>query len=248
MVLDWNPVPLFSSTFCTQASLQHSSCFVVQSYLKVSRQLSLYKYLFPRNLALATRSVASCLTSRDKMAPQSSIPVAANVLGSTYLLFLSPPSPSFPPILTLVSFFSSPNNSHRHHPLVHPAHPADMDQLAHQIDPRPARLDDVPLGDVRRALWRVRHRAELQHPHPNPAAVLHGAVSDQLGADARVRACVARVDGYPGVRGELCCVWWRGGGADSDNSSKFFPTEKEEPWVCYLYARAMMELTRGCLL
>ena len=41
---------------------------------------------------------------------------------------------------------------------------------------------DVPVGGVRGAVWRVRHRAGVQHPHPGAAAVFLSAVFDELGA------------------------------------------------------------------
>jgi len=66
--------------------------------------------------------------------------------------------------------------------MVRPAGPADMAEPPHETDRGTPRRDDALLVPVRRAVRRVRHRTEIQHPDPDPAAGFLPAVPDHVGA------------------------------------------------------------------
>lgn len=119
----------------------------------------------------------------------------------------------------------------RHRPLVRPARASDLDQLAHQVHRRPPRHHDVPLGALRRALWRVQHRPELERAHPGPAPGLHGPVPRQLGPDSRVRARLARLDDRPARDGHRGRVRGRRGRAHLDDTGElgYLPCSRSLP-------------------
>ena len=95
----------------------------------------------------------------------------------------------------------------RHDLLVRPTDPANHPQPPNEIDGRSPSRDDVPLVPLGGPVWRLRHRAALQRPHPSAAAVFLRAVFGELGAVHALRARLADLDdvsGYGDDLGGLC--------------------------------------------
>ena len=57
-----------------------------------------------------------------------------------------------------------------------------MAQSPHQKHRRPACAHDVPVGAMRRSLWRICDSSEVQYPNPDPATVFLRPVFDYLGS------------------------------------------------------------------
>lgn len=120
--------------------------------------------------------------------------------------------------------------------MVRPACAADMDQLANKVNRGLTRLHDVLVGDMRCPLWRLQHHPEFQCPNPGPTAVLHGAMSRQLGPGPFLRPRMARLDRGDSGCCRCCCVCRHRGCLDPDLAGRcclniiFVCYEVEKTW------------------
>ena len=91
----------------------------------------------------------------------------------------------------------------RHDLLVRAIDPTNHPQSPNEIDGRSPRRDDVLLVALGGTVWRLRHRAALQHPHPGTAAVPLRALLGELGAVHALRARLADLDDVSRDRGDF---------------------------------------------
>lgn len=103
---------------------------------------------------------------------------------------------------------------HRHSAMVHPARAPNMVQLAAEEDRRPARLDDVPLGSLRRPVWSLHRCSEFQYPRPGPTADILRTIPGQLDSDAHIQQSMEDMEGCLAHLRGRCCVWRSRGSLD----------------------------------
>lgn len=101
------------------------------------------------------------------MAPQTSIPVSASVLGTIGTMC----APSMIPDNELMD----------RQILVHPTRSSSMAQPPNEKHRRSSGAHDVSMVTERRPLRRVRDRTEFQYPDPDPATMFLLFVPGQLG-------------------------------------------------------------------
>jgi hypothetical protein len=91
--------------------------------------------------------------------------------------------------------------------LVRPIIASDLAQLPDQKHRRATSIHDVDMVNFRRAVWRLRHCAEIQHPSHYPAAVLLCLVRCELGAVSHIWTVCRVMNDFRSVMLMLCRQW-----------------------------------------
>lgn len=111
------------------------------------------------------------------MAPQTTIPLAATVLGTIGTMY----DFSLNPSIRYPSHLPYPNDLEPQL-LVDPTHPSNMAELPYKIHRRTPRQYDVHLVGLWSSIRRLRHRSEFQYPDSGPGSDLLCLVTGLLGS------------------------------------------------------------------